>query len=491
MTRMHRILFAFLLCGLLLAPVVSHAQDKTDRLPLTREVIEDSLRTDWYGIYLGDKKIGYAKTQMVPHKVGTTLTYKVISDMKAKVKSMGVLFEMDLQETMEFAGTAPYGLIRGYEKQVMGPSRQEVTISKKDRRWQVETRTNGKNTSKRIPDPKYTLADLLTPAVWIQSRPKKGDTVSRIGFSFEKLKLTKVKYQLKESKTIRIKGVDVIVHDVEVRHSDSKSVSLDRWDAEGNLLSSKIDGVFELRSETEKQAKDLDTNTDLFAMGTVKIDRPLGNTDNMNGLILEIVGKELALTSSSWQTVKTNKNGKIICKIGKAFANPIKATKKERTEALEVTTQYPADHPKVQTLARKAIGDAKTIEDKTKRLVKFVHKFIRPSLNGKGFIVLDLLEKKRGDCTAYAALFTTLARAAGVPCREVDGLMYMGDFQKSFGGHAWNEVIINGHWHPIDASRGQFEVSPDRVALGTDLRGGLQLLKNTGQISFRLIQVQR
>jgi hypothetical protein len=124
------------------------------------------------------------------------------------------------------------------------------------------------------------------------------------------------------------------------------------------------------------------------------------------------------------------------------------------------------------------------------KLVQFVHKFIRPSYRVKGLVVLDLLEKKAGDCTAYAALFTTLARAAGIPAREVSGFAYMGDSQKAFGGHAWNEVVLDGVWHPIDASVGAFEVDAARISLGSDSDGGSNLLKSLGGLSLRLVTVE-
>jgi transglutaminase-like putative cysteine protease len=48
-------------------------------------------------------------------------------------------------------------------------------------------------------------------------------------------------------------------------------------------------------------------------------------------------------------------------------------------------------------------------------------------------------------------LFNTLARAVGVPSREVAGLGYMGDDVMAFGGHVWNEVVLDGVWVPVDA----------------------------------------
>ena len=46
---------------------------------------------------------------------------------------------------------------------------------------------------------------------------------------------------------------------------------------------------------------------------------------------------------------------------------------------MEETNAYPINDPNVKALAQKAIGDAKTDEDKAKRLCKFIYKYISSS----------------------------------------------------------------------------------------------------------------
>ena len=68
--------------------------------------------------------------------------------------------------------------------------------------------------------------------------------------------------------------------------------------------------------------------------------------------------------------------------------------------------------------------------------------------------VADIMEKKSGDCTEHALLFVTLARALGIPAREVSGIYYA-DELGGFGGHAWAEVALNGKWVPVDPAWSQ------------------------------------
>ena len=63
--------------------------------------------------------------------------------------------------------------------------------------------------------------------------------------------------------------------------------------------------------------------------------------------------------------------------------------------------------------------------------------------------VYNIINTRNGVCSDYAELFTTLARSIGIACKTVGG--YALDPINGFlGGHAWNEVEINGKWYGVD-----------------------------------------
>ncbi|MFX1509960.1 MAG: transglutaminase family protein [Promethearchaeota archaeon] len=57
------------------------------------------------------------------------------------------------------------------------------------------------------------------------------------------------------------------------------------------------------------------------------------------------------------------------------------------------------------------------------------------------------IEKRVGDCTEYAALFTALCRANKIPARLEAGYAFDG---KAWERHAWSQVWIRGQWIPVD-----------------------------------------
>src|SRR5207302_6737384 len=62
---------------------------------------------------------------------------------------------------------------------------------------------------------------------------------------------------------------------------------------------------------------------------------------------------------------------------------------------------------------------------------------------------VEVLERRRGTCVAFATLLASLTRAMGIPSRLAFGYVYVNGM---FGGHAWTEVLIGDEWVPIDAA---------------------------------------
>jgi hypothetical protein len=249
--------------------------------------------------------------------------------------------------------------------------------------------------------------------------------------------------------------------------------------------------IFEMRLETEEQAKNNEYSQDLFVLGMAKCDRQLGRIRDVKELVLEVKGKEgSVLEDGPRQSVAAGPGGGLLLKLGKRHGKESRATAKEIAESLEETDKYCISHPKIKALAKQAVGDAKTDADKVRRLVSFVGDFVRPSPRAAVPNIHDLLDKKEGDCKSYGLLFTTLARAAGVPAREVFGLLYAGDDQSAFGGHVWNEVVINGVWVPVDAVLGQTEIDATHISFGTASKAASNLLTTIGKLSFRVVEVK-
>ena len=475
-------------------PAPLFGEDSPARLPLGEEDIARFLQAANYGVYLLGHKIGFARIVLARTTDAKNPGYQTFVELNAKLTSMGMKTEMQILEKLEFDARPPYALRGGNSRESDGTNIKEIKLTKTEQGFTAVLRAAGEESEKRIAAPDYTLGDVLTPTLWLRQGPKIGAALTTRSFDFNDLKIDREIRKLSAVKTSVVEGVKVTFQEVEVALGKEKLPGFERYDQkDGRLLSLKLAGQFELRLEPEKQAKNAEYSTDLFVLGTVKIDKPLGDASTIESLILEVAGKEgSALRSGPRQTVAETAPDRFTCKLGKTHGKAAKASAAEIEDALAETATYPIGHPKVRALAQQAVGDAKTPKEKVERLVHFVAKYITPSYTTKPLSLFDLLKAKKGDCTAFALLFTTLARAAGIPAREVTGVLYMGDDQKAFGPHAWNEVVVDGHWLPVDASADEVEVDPTHVSFGSGLNEGVAgFLSTLGKLSFKLVDVKR
>ena len=142
-------------------------------------------------------------------------------------------------------------------------------------------------------------------------------------------------------------------------------------------------------------------------------------------------------------------------------------SEQERTKFLEATPTVQADHPRIRALAKKVVGDAKTPKDQAARLVKWLFAKLKVHYARNASTSLQVLNNMSGDCTEYALLFVSLARAAGIPARVVTGLVAFTAEKTMFGGHSWAEIHDGGRWRVVDPSWGETAVHAGHFRLGT------------------------
>jgi len=150
--------------------------------------------------------------------------------------------------------------------------------------------------------------------------------------------------------------------------------------------------------------------------------------------------------------------------------------------------RYPITHPSIQALVQQSLEQqGETSRNLVAALVTTTHNQLEYAEDRPAGAVLTALSEGRGECTDYADLFTTLARAAGYPARTVYGLAYKDGFNPAFMFHAWNEVYSDGQWQAVDPTWDQTKVDATHIPL-TDAQAGLMMLaNNTGSVTFSVL----
>ena len=460
------------------------AQDQPKLPAISAKEIDANLGSDWYGVYLQGKKIGFAHQFLVRagDRVEETMT------MSLKLASFMQKIELKMSQTLSFEGKAPYRLMDVTSEEEAGGSTTRTRVQRTEKGFEHRITIGKQLRATTVEDVNLTLADSLGLDIWVHSKPAVGSKLETRTIDAKDWKVDTTSHVVKAIKTSLVNGVEVKFTEIESLSKRTALKYLQRIGTDGKLISTQI-AIFELRRETEAEAKNTEFSRDLFVLGMANADKKIGHATKLRELIVEVDAKEGdVFKNGPLQTVAVKANGTHVIKIGRKFGHPQKVDAKEAKENLAESADYLLNDPKVIALAKQAVGDAKTPEEKVKNIVAFVHGFIRPKMVASLPTLPDLLEKKVGDCKCYALLTTTLCRAAGVPSREVAGLVYMGDDVQAFGGHAWNEVVLGGVWVPVDASLNQTEVDAGHISQGEKRIASTSVLQSLGKISFRVIE---
>ena len=115
---MVRIASLVLILGLV-APL--HAQPAFTRLEPTTKELDASLSTDWYGVYLQGKKIGYFK--MLRERMDAGIRESV--PMHMKLTSFGQKADMAISQSLIYDPKPPHAL-RGRIQGRSGPDREPI-----------------------------------------------------------------------------------------------------------------------------------------------------------------------------------------------------------------------------------------------------------------------------------------------------------------------------------------------------------------------------
>lgn len=478
-------------CLILAAPIMAAPGGReTIRLEVPTWSFEGQ-RQQWYGIYADDDKLGYLKNtiRFDPTAEGQ---FVVVNEMHLKVVTLGQKREVQSIETLTFDGAEPFRLRSGHSTIDQGPYRQEVTLTPVGTDYEARIKAADSERVLEVPDPDFTVADILTPEIWFREPRTAGEELATRAFSLSDLAPAIDTYSVRGLKSTMVDGVPIDYYEVGLHSSAAGSIGTALFDLDGLLISGVIGGAFELRIESADMAQDFDYSADVYLLGMVEIDESLGNPRDIASLVLEVEGGQPdKIPTSAHQRMTVDDAGVWRLTIGPGRGDPQAVSESAATQALEESIDYPIHEIEIRKLAQEAVGEAASPRERVDALVTFVDDYLTDSYSAEPLTVLDMLEIQKGDCTEHAMLFTTLARALGIPTREVTGLVYLGDDVRAFGGHAWNQVALDGYWYPVDATWGEVDINATHILLGP--RSGDEASADAlfGGYRLRLVDVER
>ncbi|HEX4301494.1 MAG TPA: transglutaminase domain-containing protein [Rhizomicrobium sp.] len=166
-------------------------------------------------------------------------------------------------------------------------------------------------------------------------------------------------------------------------------------------------------------------------------------------------------------------------------------------DALKPTVWLQSDAPEILALAQDIARDRAASDTRKMDLLRAKTQHLLPKVDFIGhYSALEALKRHGGDCTESAALLAALGRAAGIPTRVVNGLVYSREryhgVSNVFLPHSWVVAYVDGHWRSFDAALGSFDDT--HIALNVndgDDRSAFAAIQLAGVLEWTAMQEVR
>lgn len=476
---------------ILLLPFSSFAEEKASAsLKAFAEKIQGKHA---YGVYIQGKKIGWSisEIKLTKHDGKDALLSTEETLFEIKRDQAGV--KLHVTNTTLFGLEGDGEVLWVEEVQKEGKRDVKRRGERKDGRFVVTSSIEPKK-ERVIALPKKNLVMTKKLTDWLATGPKKGDTFEGFSISLEDANIdTPESYAYQARKTLLLSGVKTELHHVLVKAKGAVS-DMDLLD-DSTPVRATVGGFLEMRSEPEAQAKKVTpAEIDILALSSIRVDKELGQPEKITALTLEVQGLEdFKMPVCHRQQVKPGEEkGVVLLELKTDFkaekAEPLSDA--ERKLMLAATPTVQSDDEQVKALAEKIIGEEKDIHKRADLIRRWVYRNLRKTYDANASTTLEVLKTKAGDCTEHALMFVSLARAVGIPAREVGGVGYYSNGQPLFGWHAWGEYHDGHQWVAVDPTWNQQRVDATHVKF-SDSAEDMAWVNVLGKVKFKALKVEK
>ncbi|MBV1906632.1 MAG: transglutaminase-like domain-containing protein [Pseudomonadales bacterium] len=485
-------------------------------LPDSRAVILgtllDQIRGEhWYRLELSSQLIGqyYSKTW-----INTNNQIVFTSTLTFTLPSAGTT---QINESLTFSAHKPHVLLTGnYSEHSDNKLFREISLqqynsdpsepqNKRHLRSTGQTHstqqsynfviTSDQQSQKRQQRFTYTLEDHLGLELWLkQQQPKPKATLSTQYFDFNKLQPKSTTWHV-----ISNKSSGYIIS------NDITGDNLYVLDKKFLPISFSLDSLFKLYRITREPTQ-ITAKTHLLHTSNlhVPVTHALGDPTTISSLRIEIDAISAnVLKNNPSQTIYQNQGVHILKTQQRELPPSTAPTRSEsllnsqaakhpsavdtRLEMLAESTLYPINHPQINKLASTLSLANKSDKAKLQALLKFVNTYLEYKETKYPLTLIKAIQSQSGDCTEFADLLTTLARHFGLPARSITGLAYSDTPTPGFYVHAWNQIMIGGHWQSVDPTWNEMQIDATHIAFPTN---SIDQLKAFATIPFMRFNIK-
>jgi hypothetical protein len=460
-----------------------------------------------FGVYMKGKKIGWVvagqklgKRDSKDVLISTNELYMVI--LRIGEKS----FTAD-KTTIYYELTGDGNILCAERTKRDDKSVSEYKMVRHGKGMRITAKQDKRNTTRAVAMPRDSLTNTRKFEEWlVSSKRQKGDTFDKYSLDWDQADIDQVvKHLYKGQKTIaRARVPEEHANAILPGKGDLNVYELlledkgGRWKTEvlpdGNPFSMSMGALFVKREKTD-EAKKMDKNlVDMMYLMSVYVERDMGRADQIERVMLEISGLgDYKLPTSHRQILTSDSKKKTTTlelthdfRIEKA----IPLTKEESRRYVRSTPRLQCDQEVIIKQAKKILGDEGNTLVKVRKLVKWVHNTVELSYAANADTAIQVLDSKAGDCKNFTLLFVALARASGIPAREVSGLAFVTGGKPRFAGHAWAEIHDAHQWVTVDPTWNQVYVDGTHIKMAEG-KQDLAYLNVLGDIKLKVLEFKK
>ncbi len=240
------------------------------------------------------------------------------------------------------------------------------------------------------------------------------------------------------------------------------------------LLEMSLGGVFIAVLENKKNAQNyltaaaLNKDETLLDFSLIKSNITIDNPGDVKSMKIELSGidESFNIPSDQRQQCRISED-KHICRTHTQIQKTEKASpsvdpsKMERY--LQPSLTVPSGNPLIHQTAEDIINDTLG----TLNRVRSIFDWLGNNIEQKPvdvFTALDVLAGRKAECQGHSLLYAAFARAAEIPTRVVNGVVYSKN-HRGFLYHTWAESLIDDRWMAVDHTLRQLPAHATHINL--------------------------
>jgi hypothetical protein len=235
----------------------------------------------------------------------------------------------------------------------------------------------------------------------------------------------------------------------------------------------------------------LNKQESLIEFSMVRPDMPIEKPRDVSALKVALRGLDRMPPSDAAQRC-TPHGSEIACEMRRAGAEDGAKPAAEAPHAryLQPSLTVQSNNSAIRRVAGEIVAGSATPQERIARLVRWLQENVEKAPIDV-FSALDVLQQRKAECQGHAYLYTAFARAAGIPTRIVNGLVYSEDL-KGFLYHSWSESLVGAHWIAVDPTFGQTAADATHIKLleGESLADLMPLIDWVGKLKIRVLAVE-